>query len=144
MILRQATEQDINIIAKILGDWCETTAYIPALHTRAEDRGFITRVVATQDVLVADSDGVQGFIARQNDEINHLYLSPPARGRGTGTALLEEMKTRSDTLSLWCFQANTGARRFYERHGFTAEKFTDGADNEERLPDIHYCWEGTS
>lgn len=144
MILRQATDKDIDAIAKIMGDWCEATPYIPALHTRDEDRAFITRVVATQDVLVADTDGVQGFIARQNDEINQLYLAPAARGQGTGTALLTEMKTRSDTLSLWCFQANSGGRRFYERHGFAVEKLTDGARNEEHVPDVRYVWKGTS
>ena len=34
--------------------------------------------------------------------------------------------------------ANSGARRFYERHGFTAAKFGDGSGNEEKLPDIQY------
>ena len=144
MILRKATDRDIDVIAKIMGDWCEATPYIPTLHTRDEDRAFITRVVATQDVMVADAEGVQGFIARQDDEINQLYLASDACGQGTGAALLNEMKTRSDTLSLWCFQANSGARRFYERHGFIAEKFTDGARNEERTPDVRYVWKGTS
>ena len=39
---------------------------------------------------------------------------------------------------LHCFQANEGARRFYERHGFRAEAFGDGSGNEEGLPDITY------
>ena len=41
---------------------------------------------------------------------------------------------------LWVFQANTGARRFYERDGCTLVKLTDGADNEEREPDALYEW----
>jgi hypothetical protein len=41
-------------------------------------------------------------------------------------------------VKLHCFQANTGARRFYERHGFRAEVFGDGSGNEEGLPDILY------
>ena len=44
-------------------------------------------------------------------------------------------------LELRCFQANTRARRFYETHGFRAIRFTDGADNEERTPDVRYRWE---
>ena len=36
------------------------------------------------------------------------------------------------------FQANSGARRFYERRGFVAVEFTDGESNEERCPDVLY------
>ena len=38
------------------------------------------------------------------------------------------------------FQKNTGAIRFYERHGFRLVKLTDGADNMEREPDALYAW----
>jgi putative acetyltransferase len=44
-------------------------------------------------------------------------------------------------LELWCFQANEHARRFYETRGFHAIRFTDGAQNEEQMPDIRYRWE---
>ena len=37
--------------------------------------------------------------------------------------------------------ANTDARRFYEREGFVEAKRSDG-DNEEKLPDILYAWQG--
>ena len=39
---------------------------------------------------------------------------------------------------LYTFQANAGARRFYERHGFRAIQFTDGRANEEHCPDVLY------
>ncbi|MDP9464580.1 MAG: GNAT family N-acetyltransferase, partial [Actinomycetota bacterium] len=42
-------------------------------------------------------------------------------------------------LQLWTFESNDRARRFYERHGFTAVEFTDGAGNEERWPDVRYA-----
>ncbi|SFR56338.1 L-amino acid N-acyltransferase YncA [Yoonia tamlensis] len=140
MKLRAATAADIPKIAQIMGDWCADTPYIPALHTRDQDRNFITKVVATQDVLVADHNGVQGFIARDGEDIEQLYVAAGARGRGIGSALLAAMKARSDRLELWCFQANTGARRFYERQGFSAGRMTDGASNQEKLPDIRYLW----
>ncbi len=41
---------------------------------------------------------------------------------------------------LWTFQTNLPARRFYERHGFIAVRWTDGASNEERAPDVRYVW----
>jgi hypothetical protein len=49
------------------------------------------------------------------------------------------MRLRPTGLSLWTFQSNLGARRFYEAHGFVAQGGTTG-DNEEQAPDIHYQW----
>ncbi len=140
MILRAATNQDVKAMAQIIGDWFTATPFVPRLHTIEEDRWFIGQAVKKDDVIVADDSGVKGFIVRNGAEISQLYLAAAARGLGIGSALLEKMKTRSDQLSLWCFQPNTGARRFYERHGFVAERFTDGAGNEEQVPDIRYVW----
>jgi hypothetical protein len=39
---------------------------------------------------------------------------------------------------VYTFQANSGARRFYERHGFAAIQLTDGQGNEEHCPDVLY------
>jgi len=41
-------------------------------------------------------------------------------------------------MELWAFQSNHRGRRFYERHGFVAVEFTDGAANEEQWPDVRY------
>jgi hypothetical protein len=41
-------------------------------------------------------------------------------------------------LELRCFQANARAWRFYEARGLRAIRFTDGADNQERMPDVRY------
>ena len=54
--------------------------------------------------------------------------------------LLNNAKTECDRLELWTFQANIGAQRFYMRHGFTEAERTNGAGNEEGLPDIRYVW----
>ena len=50
------------------------------------------------------------------------------------------MARRPDGLSLYTFQVNDGARRFYERHGFVVAALGDGSDNEEGQPDIRYEW----
>ncbi len=88
---------------------------------------------------VAEADGaIVGFIAVDGDWVNQLYLQPAWTGQGIGHGLLVEATAEMDLVQLYCFQANTGARRFYERQGFVAEGFGDGANNEEGLPDILY------
>jgi ribosomal protein S18 acetylase RimI-like enzyme len=75
--------------------------------------------------------------------LEKLYVDPEAQNRGVGTALLEQAKAlRPGGLVLWVFQQNTGARRFYERHGFrvVALRFGAAADNMEGEPDALYAW----
>jgi hypothetical protein len=61
---------------------------------------------------------------------------------GAGTQLIDAAKASDiDALELWCFQANERARRFYEAQGFHPIRFTEGGDNEERMPDVRYRWE---
>ena len=95
------------------------------------------------DVAVAeDETGIVAFLARRGEEIRLLYTRPDRIGMGAGTQLIDTAQASGvDVLELWCFQANQRARRFHEARGFRAIRFTDGADNEERMPDIRYRWE---
>jgi GNAT superfamily N-acetyltransferase len=73
--------------------------------------------------------------------IEQLYLHPAAVAQGVGTRLLERAKRELGApIRLYTFQANAGARRFYERHGFRALAFGDGSGNEEGCPDVLYEW----
>lgn len=140
--LRPAQRSDAPACAAILGDWIENTAWMPRLHTRAEDRAFLSGVIDRMPVLIAMADGaVAGFLARDGTEIDHLYLRSDARGRGIGTALMDRAQGAVDRLTLWCFQANRAARAFYTARGFREIDRTDGACNAEGLPDVRYLWE---
>jgi ribosomal protein S18 acetylase RimI-like enzyme len=102
-----------------------------------------------EEVWLAEEDGRPlGFLAirRSRTEgwevLEKLYVDPEAQNRGVGTVLLDQAKAlRPDGLVLWVFQKNTGAIRFYERHGFQLVKLTDGAANMEREPDALYAWQ---
>lgn len=141
MSLRPAAPEDAPALARILGDWVRETGWMPVLHTREEDRGFVALLIEGTAVTVADLDGVPvGFLARDGAVVTALYLAPGARGQGLGRALLDAAKAAAPCLELWVFEANAGARRFYAREGFRAVARTDGA-NEEGLPDIRLRWE---
>ena len=73
--------------------------------------------------------------------IDQLYLHPSVVGRGIGSRFIElGRESLGSPIRLYTFQENAGARRFYERHGFHAIAFSDGANNEERCPDVLYEW----
>ncbi len=82
-----------------------------------------------------------GFLAREGEEVLALYLAPEARGRGVGKALLDAAKAGRERLTLWAFQRNAAALRFYAREGFAEVERTDGAGNEAGLPDVRLVWE---
>ena len=137
-----AIPQDAADLAAILRGWIHETLWMPKLHSPDQDLGFLQHMIATQKVTVARLDPVPvGFMSLDLAEITCLYLAPPARGQGIGTALLDHAKFAAPRLDAWTFQANTAARRFYAREGFVEAYLTDGAQNEERLPDVRLIWE---
>ncbi|MFE9770119.1 GNAT family N-acetyltransferase [Streptomyces sp. NPDC005931] len=89
----------------------------------------------------AGDAGVVGMMVLEGEELAQLYLAPEWRGRGLGDRFVALAKERSPRgLSLWTFQVNEAARRFYQRHAFEAVEHTDGSGNEEREPDVRYVW----
>lgn len=140
-MISPATPDDAPALARILGDWLREAGWMPVLHTREEDEGFLRHLIATRTVRVLRLPDPQGFLAREGGQIDALYLAPAARGQGWGRALLEEAKAAEPRLSLWTFAANAAARAFYAREGFAEVQATDGQDNEARLPDIRLEWQ---
>jgi GNAT superfamily N-acetyltransferase len=142
--LRPATADDADAVASVLTASFRLLSFLPMLHTAEEDRRFIAIVILRNcEVTVAeDESGIVSFLARSGEEVRLLYTRPDRIGSGAGTQLIEAAKRSGvAALELWCFQANTRARRFYEARGFRAIRFTDGAGNEERMPDIRYRWD---
>ncbi|MDA3646388.1 GNAT family N-acetyltransferase [Saccharopolyspora indica] len=144
LVLRPAADTDAAGMADV---WLRSfTAALPTVrraHTDDEVRSWFTHVVVpNSECWVAEESGaLLGLLVLDGPELDQLYLDPPHRGRGLGDQLVDLAKRRRpDGLDLWTFQVNAPARRFYERHGFTAVEHTDGHRNEEREPDVRYAW----
>ena len=127
------------------------TSFAAALPTVVSPRSaddvhnyFRNVVVPLRETWVADAGaevGVVGVMVLHDGELSQLYLRPDWRGRGIGDRFVALAKERSPGgLSLWTFQVNKPAHRFYERHGFVEAERTDGSGNEEREPDVRYIW----
>jgi GNAT superfamily N-acetyltransferase len=115
------------------------------VHSDDEVRAWFREVVLpSREVWVAETGAtIVALLVLDGDWVDQLYVEPGWTGRGVGSRLLGLAKDqRPAGLSLWAFQSNLGARRFYERHGFVATKTTDG-DNEEGAPDVLYEWAGS-
>lgn len=84
-------------------------------------------------------ENVVGVIAYNQAEINQLYVHHDYQKSGIGYALLQRAKDYSSgKLTLYTFEVNKNAQRFYEKNDFKI--IGRGHENEENLPDIQYEW----
>ncbi|MGP6088241.1 GNAT family N-acetyltransferase [Antarctobacter jejuensis] len=141
LTLRPARSTDAGKLGAMITEAVDARPWKPRLHTGAQDIMHMGKLIDRGWVTVAELDNVvAGFLALDGHELDALFVAAWAQGRRVGTGLLNEAKARSDVLELWTFQQNTGAQRFYLRHGFSEIARTEG-DNEEGLPDIRYRWQ---
>ena len=142
--LRQATADDAEAIAQIYFASFRLLAFLPMLHDLDSYRWYVAnRMLKEWTVTVAeDETGIVSFLGLWDQEVGHCYTRPDRIGQGAGTQLMQMAQASGvAALELSSFQANTRPRRFYEARGFHAVRFTDGSDNEERMPDVRYRWE---
>ncbi len=118
--------------------------YLPELHTPEEDLWFFSeRLLPECETWVAEATGlIAGYVAFKPGWVMHLYVHPDHQGAGIGPVLLAKALEDGTPRQLWTFQQNARARRFYEARGFKLVRLTDGAHNEENMPDALYAWEG--
>lgn len=144
--LRPALSSDAADIARIIRAAKQSHAWLPVMHTPDEELVFVrAHLLARQKVTIASSGTTPaGFIAIEGEWVEQLYVDPLWTGAGIGSRLLARCTQGIPVVKLHCFQANDGARRFYESHGFTAEAFRDETHIEEGLPDIVYVRRSSS
>ena len=139
-MIRRATLEDADAVREIFLAARDRMPYLPRIPDH--DRPLLGDwILERHAVWVHEHDGrVTGFAGLEGRELSHLYVAPEAQNGGIGAALLQHTKQLGSGLQLWVFQRNSGARRFYERHGFHLVQLTDGAANMEHEPDALYSW----
>lgn len=143
LLIRDATPADAPAIAAIgttefarvheplLGP-APTRAVIEQTYSPEAVEDTIVRCAQAGDAhfFVAERDGaVVGYLHYDSfgaePELHRIYLAEAEIGRGTGSALMNELHARlgeDATYVLMVAVENEGARRFYGRHGLTEER----------------------
>lgn len=145
-VFRAATVADASAVAEVMITSRRAhQPFAPLAHDEADVRRWVRNtLLPTHRVLLACCDkDVVGFIATHAAGgvawIDQLHFAPGHTGLGGGSVLLQQALAQLPRpVRLYTFQPNSGARRFYERHGFQAIEFSDGSGNEERCPDVLY------
>jgi GNAT superfamily N-acetyltransferase len=146
--LRRARPEDATAVASLhLAARRQAMPYLPELHSDQEVQTWTRDVLLPHaEVWVAEIAGRPvGYLALVGTSLDHLYVAPGHQGQGIGSLLLARAKAlRPAGLRLYAFQRNRHARDFYEARGFVTVRFSDGAGNEEKEPDVLYAWNGAA
>ncbi|MBZ8117476.1 GNAT family N-acetyltransferase [Roseovarius sp. LXJ103] len=128
-------------LARILWRFGRSAPWLPRVRSRRTDLAVMARITRRGWVqLIRDGRGPAAFIARDGALIHALYVNPRARRRGLGRSLLHDAKLGSARLELFVAEANRPARAFYAAEGFCEVARSNGARNDEKLPEIHMIW----
>lgn len=111
------------------------------MHSFESHVNFLNQILPmefTVELAIVD-EKVVGMIAYNRLQVSQLYIHSGFQNVGIGKKLLDRAKEQSNgTLTLYTFEVNKIAQRFYEKNGFVI--IGGGSDNEENLPDIKYEW----
>jgi GNAT superfamily N-acetyltransferase len=145
-VLRSASVEDAADVVRVLrASRLHFLPYARPVHSEAQDVDWArSALIPSGGVTVATvNNKVVGVLAvsRADDAtwIDQLYVEPEHCGHGVGSLLMKAaMASLARPIRLYTFQQNGGARRFYERFGFSPVEWGDGSKNEERCPDVLY------
>ncbi|MEO9682077.1 MAG: GNAT family N-acetyltransferase [Tateyamaria sp.] len=88
---------------------------------------------------VCEENGkVVGFCVRQGDNITGLYVARDARARRIGKRLLDMAKVDREWITVWAYEQNPHARKFYRREGCV--EISREIDERTGLIDVEHRW----
>jgi ribosomal protein S18 acetylase RimI-like enzyme len=135
-IRRAVAADDADLLALDLTAWDASSGF-PSLAAADRRERFFSERGGPEDHLVAEREGeLVGYVRLKARyplvegagvfAVHGLAVSPSARRRGVGSALLDavaaEVRRRGGRkISLNVFATNTTAQRLYERHGYVVE-----------------------
>ncbi len=137
--IRSGQQSDVVACVDILRDWAEETPWMAELDERQSMQAFWSDLFNTDLVWVAEIEGrIVGFCTRDEDNIGALYVVPEVRSTGIGKRLLDMAKADRDWITVWAYEENIHALRFYRREGLV--EICREIEAESNLMNIEHRW----
>lgn len=139
---RLAEASDAIACAKIIREWGAETCWMAPLDELEPRADFWSGLLETDSAWVAEKDScVVGFCVREEDNITGLYVAREARSCGVGKRLLDLAKADRDWITVWAYEKNTRARKFYRREGLVeVSREMENYDGGVSLVDVEHRW----
>ncbi len=141
--IRPARASDAIACAHIIRAWGAETPWMVPLDDLEPMAASWEDLLASDTAWVGEEGGlVVGFCVREADNITGLYIAAEARNMGLGKRLLDRAKEQRDWITVWAYEANTAARRFYRREGLVeiCREVEEGSN----LMNVEHQWHRTT
>jgi GNAT superfamily N-acetyltransferase len=139
---RKAKSSDSKHCVKILREWADETPWMPELDDLKPMEEFWKGIFENDPTWVAEFNAeIIGFCVRNTGHENNigaLYVVPEFRNCGVGKHLLDLAKEKCSHITVWAYEKNTKARRFYQRED--CNEVSREFDEEVNLVDIEHRW----
>ncbi|TQV69851.1 GNAT family N-acetyltransferase [Denitrobaculum tricleocarpae] len=137
--IRPGQQSDVVACVDILRDWADETLWMAELDDLQPMQAFWRDLFETDLVWVAEmGDRIVGFCTRDDDNIGALYVVAEARRTGIGKRLLDMAKADRDWITVWVYEKNIHALRFYKREGLL--EVSREIEHESNLMNIEHRW----
>ena len=115
----QATDVD-QILAIWLSASIKTHNFIESAFWKSKISEMRDVYIPASETLVYEAEGeVVGFYSLYESNLAAIFVEPGSQGKGFGSVLLDDAKTRRESLQLTVYKENASSIKFYEKHGFT-------------------------
>lgn len=118
-MIRKLQKNDINTVAKI---WLDTNIkahnFIDKSYWESNFNYVKKAFLKSEIYIYLDNDIIQGFIGLTDNYIEGIFVKDDMQSKGIGKLLLDYVKNIKDNLTLYVYQKNIRAIKFYQREGF--------------------------
>jgi ribosomal protein S18 acetylase RimI-like enzyme len=138
MEIEQADMEDLDAISEqwldLAAEQLQYGSHLRVSENRDAIRMALARHVSEGTALVARAEGIVGFVSFEmvdglfaervtRGRIQNLYVDPPSRGRGVGSALMDAAEAAladagADRIVIEAMAPNEDAKRLYESRGY--------------------------
>lgn len=137
--IRLFEASDLDTVMQIwLHSNLQAHAFVDPAYWLSQEQSVRDRLPLAEVYTAVRGNMVCGFIGMDKNRIEGLFVHENHRGTGIGRQLLDFAKQRHRRLTLYVYQKNRRAVRFYEREGFKIVRF--GVDPDTRETEYRMFW----
>lgn len=130
--IRLFRASDLDAVMQIwLSSNLQAHAFIDSDYWIKQEKAVREQIPSAEVYIAVRGNTVCGFIGIYKNTIEGLFVNKRDRGMGIGKSLLDFAKQRHDVLSLYVYQKNEKARRFYRRENFKIVQTRKDSDTKE-------------